>query len=82
MSDFLSFEVDESSKLNTQFSKWYPLFSHVTMKSIMLELPDSFIEYLREDDDDDDVLHTLLLINWHCICGELDRTANQGIAID
>lgn len=35
--------------LNCMFSKWYPQFSHITIKSFIIPLPDDFVEYLKED---------------------------------
>lgn len=35
--------------LACQFTKWYPILKEKSIKSLTLELPDSFIEYLGED---------------------------------
>lgn len=35
--------------VNCSFSNWYPLFKQWTIKSEILKLPDSFIEYLLKD---------------------------------
>lgn len=38
-----------SQVLNCSFAVWYPKFKHVTWKSISIELPQQFIDYLHED---------------------------------
>jgi len=42
-------QEDDEAKFRTQFYWWYPYFVRVTMKSVVLDLPESFVDYLLED---------------------------------
>ena len=48
MAEF-ALEVSASARLSTQFHVWYPHFVRVTMRSVVLDLPESFVECLTED---------------------------------
>lgn len=35
--------------LNCQFGEWYPLFKHCTIRSVILDLSERFVQYLQQD---------------------------------
>lgn len=42
-------EISKQDVMNCMFSEWYPKFSHLTMKSYIIKLPDEFVKYLQDN---------------------------------
>ena len=41
--------MEASEVLACQFSRWYPAYRHLTYRSIVMDLPQAFVDYLLED---------------------------------
>jgi hypothetical protein len=41
--------MDVDQVLDCQFGSWYPQFAHLAIRSIIIQLPPAFVEYLVQD---------------------------------
>lgn len=49
LTNFLPVEMKEEEINNCQIQEWYPKFKSVSLKTLILQLPESFVEYLLDD---------------------------------